>query len=196
MSIKSEIMKKYQGLAFTRLRIRLVLVFIVILLLLGRPGSFILWITGLAISLSGEAIRIWSSGHIRKSRELATSGPYAYTRNPLYVGSLLLGFGLCIASTSFGSLISTIIIWLYFLIGFCLIYMTQVLREEEVLIEKFGGEFEEYRSKVPPFLPAFSPYDKRKKYKFDFNLFRENHEYRLALAIMVVYLLFFLRLRS
>lgn len=158
------------------------------MLLIARPGSIAQLIAGFLFSLAGETIRIWSSGHIRKGKEIITSGPYARTRNPLYLGSLLVGFGFCVASTSFDNPLRTVIIWLYFALGFCLIYIIQVSREEKVLSEKFPGEFEKYRNEVPAFIPALTAYGRKGKNKFNFNLFRENSEYRFILVIAVVYL--------
>ena len=187
-------MRQYEGLKFTLLRIRLILIYIIILVTLGDPFSPLLFILGLLLSIHGVSIRIWSSGHIRKGKELTTSGPYAYSRNPLYIGSLLIALGFCIASTSPVNSISTTIIWLYFLIGFCLIYAVQISREEDVLSEKFSEDFEKYRKEVPIFFPSISPYSNRSKKKFNFDLFRENHEYRITLLVTIVYLLLILRL--
>src|SRR5258705_13759457 len=65
--------------------------------LLAKPSPATL-LVGASVSLLGLSIRAWAAGHIRKNQELATSGPYAYTRNPLYLGSFLLGLGFTIAS--------------------------------------------------------------------------------------------------
>ena len=66
---------------------------------LARPRPWSL-LAGLVLGLVGEAIRIWASGHIEKTRVLATGGPYAHTRNPLYLGSTLMGAGIALASAS------------------------------------------------------------------------------------------------
>ncbi len=182
-------MKLYEGLTFTHLRVRLGLVFIIVLLLIARPHSPFLFTAGFAISLLGEAVRIWSSGHLRKSKELATSGPYAYTRNPLYIGSFLIGLGFCVASTSFDNRIPTMTIWLCFVIGFYLIYAVQISREEQVLSEKFSEEFKKYRKEVPPFIPTLTAYGNRSKNRFSFDLFRKNHEYRMTFVVILIYLI-------
>ena len=70
---------------------------IVIALARPRPWSLL---GGLALGLLGEALRIWASGHIEKTRVLATGGPYAHTRNPLYLGSTLMAAGIALAAAS------------------------------------------------------------------------------------------------
>src|SRR6185503_4337875 len=69
-------------------------------LVLARP-TWSSWYTGLAVAVIGEGIRVWAAGHLEKSREVTTSGPYRWTRHPLYVGSSILALGIVIAAKSF-----------------------------------------------------------------------------------------------
>ena len=80
-----------------RWRVPLGFVCAVLFVLLAKP-TLITLIAGAIVSLAGLALRAWSAGHIRKNDALATSGPYAHTRNPLYFGSFLLGLGFTIAA--------------------------------------------------------------------------------------------------
>ena len=91
---------------------------------------------GLPVSLIGLALRAWAAGHLAKNQALATSGPYAYTRNPLYLGTLLVAAGLVIASRSVG-------LGLLFAVVFVLIYLPVIQLEEQHLRSLFP-EFADY----------------------------------------------------
>ena len=69
-------------------------------LILARP-TWSSWSAGLAVAVMGEGIRVWAAGHLEKSREVTTSGPYRWMRHPLYVGSSILALGVVIAAKSY-----------------------------------------------------------------------------------------------
>lgn len=93
---------------------------------------------GAVAAVLGEAIRLWAAGHLEKGREVTSSGPYAYTRHPLYVGSTMIGAGFAIASAS---LIVSALVMTY--LG---VTLTAAIRTEEAhLTEKFGGAYPAYR---------------------------------------------------
>jgi protein-S-isoprenylcysteine O-methyltransferase Ste14 len=99
-------------------------------------------IAGGIIGACGEAVRIWAAGHLEKGREVTSSGPYRYTRHPLYLGSTLLGAGLAAASHS---AIVTVVVALY--LG---VTLTAAIRSEEAhLTEKFGNAYPAYRDGAP-----------------------------------------------
>lgn len=104
---------------------------------------------GAVLIVPGLVIRALASGHVRKNEALATSGPYAYTRNPLYLGSLLIGIGFALAARSWrvGGVL---------LVMFFAIYVPVIRGEERFLREKFP-EFEEYARRVPRMLPRITP---------------------------------------
>lgn len=108
------------------------------------------WMAGAAIALAGELIRIWAAGHVEKSREVTRSGPYRYTRHPLYLGSSIIGAGIAVASAS---AIVGVIVALYFATT-----ITAAIRAEEAhLRDKFGGEYDAYAARVaPPMQRSFS----------------------------------------
>ena len=99
----------------------------------------------------GLLLRAWGSGHLRKNDALATSGPYAYTRNPLYLGSFIMGLGFTIASGRW---------WLgvLFVALFLGIYLPVMRVESATLAQLFGESFQEYAGAVPVFLPRVTPY--------------------------------------
>ncbi len=117
-------------------------------LLLMHPSRRSLWLGG-AITLSGALLRIWSAGHIDKGKVLACTGPYALTRNPLYLGSFLMAIGILLAGQGY---------WLIlpFILFFAVIYFPVMRAEEEELRSGHGDLFDKYCRAVPLFLPRFS----------------------------------------
>lgn len=103
----------------------------------------------LALVLPGLALRAVASGMVKKNRELATTGPYAYTRNPLYLGSMLMaaGFAVALLSWPLAVLLAA---------GFAVIYIPVIAGEERFLRETFP-EFEEYCRRVPRLIPRLTP---------------------------------------
>lgn len=132
-----------------RWRVSLGFVFAAVVLWLAEPGVTTLLIGG-AVSLAGELIRIWAAGHVEKSREVTRSGPYQFTRHPLYLGSSIIGIGVAIAAASV--LVAAIII------GYLATTITAAIRAEEAhLRQKFGDEYDAYASRAaPPMIRSFS----------------------------------------
>lgn len=121
-----------------RLRVPLGFVAGVVVLWLAEPTSRSLEIGGL-IAMAGEAIRLWAAGHLEKGREVTTSGPYAFTRHPLYVGSSIMGIGLAFASAS--TIVAVLVL------GYLATTLTAAVRTEEAhLTEKFGAAYPDYRA--------------------------------------------------
>lgn len=156
-----------------RVRIPLGFLFAIVFLFFARPTALSL-VTGGIIALTGLAVRAWASGHIRKARVLATSGPYAYTRNPLYLGSLLLGVGFTIAAG---------IWWLaiIFVVLFAGIYWPVMRIEAEDIRRIFGKDFDEYERNVPLLIPRSTAWKKSDE-KLDFQLYLQYREYRAAIG--------------
>lgn len=146
-----------------------------IFLIFARPDHNMLIIGGI-IALVGLFIRAWASGHIQKNKVLAISGPYSFTRNPLYLGSLILGIGFTIASGVW---------WLaiIFAVVFLGIYLPVMRVEAEELTAIFGDVYTEYAEKVPLFLPRPTGY-KAGANKFDMKLYLRYREYRAAMGLV------------
>jgi protein-S-isoprenylcysteine O-methyltransferase Ste14 len=133
------------GNFWVRWRVRLGYPLAVLFLLLARPTRSSLAL-GAIVGLLGLAIRAAAAGHLRKHEELSVSGPYAYTRNPLYFGSAILAGGIVIAG---GSWIAAGLVALYFAIFYPLV----MKREEAELRARYTADFDHYASHVPLFLP-------------------------------------------
>ena len=126
------------------------------LLWFAHPTPVLLGV-GFVFVVAGEAIRFWSAGHLLKTAELVTSGPYRYTRNPLYLGRLLIFSGLCLmANLPYrGSWVALALGWLIFF-GY---YLPRKERVEPARLTKVhGAPFERYFKAVPALFPTFRPY--------------------------------------
>jgi len=160
---------------------------LIILLIIFANPSWLSCITGLMVILCGEALRFWSAGHIRKNNELTTSGPYAYLQSPLYLGSFIVGTGLCIMARN-------PFIWVISAVVFFLSYIPRKQKREWTRLENlFGEEFLRYKDKVPYFIPRLDPYPEGNKHPWSFSAAIENTEHQTAIAISLVALFIFTR---
>lgn len=152
-----------------RLRVPLGFVAGILVLWLAAPTPGLL-AAGTVVALAGEVIRVWASGHLEKSREVTRSGPYRWTRHPLYVGSALMGAGVAIAGNS---AVAAAAIVLYLALT-----MTAAIRtEEQFLREKFGAEYDDYcrGAGTAPHRP------------FSLERVRRNREYRAMMGMGAVF---------
>ena len=148
---------------------------------LARPDPMSLR-TGGAIVLAGLLIRGWAAGVLEKDRELAVSGPYAFTRNPLYLGSFVMGMGAVVAGGR---------LWIgaVFLVFFVSAYWRTMARESGDLKARFGEQYHHYRDSVPTFVPRVVPYRPPPGFKLEatsFSMARyvRNREYEAALGAL------------
>jgi protein-S-isoprenylcysteine O-methyltransferase Ste14 len=166
-----------------RIRVPLGFVFAVVYFWLARP-TWRFMALGAILVVLGLVIRALASGHVRKNESLATSGPYAYTRNPLYLGSLLMGLGFAVAARSWW-------VGLILVVMFFAIYVP-VIRGEETFLRKTFPEFEEYARQVPRMLPrltAHSTSESGASAGFSLELYLKHREYNAllgAVAMMTV----------
>jgi protein-S-isoprenylcysteine O-methyltransferase Ste14 len=140
-------------------------------LILAQP-SLKLLLYGAALSLAGLLLRAWSAGYLAKNQRLATGGPYAYTRNPLYFGSALMGLGGAVAGRSW-------IMGVAFAVFFALVYWPVMEREAQFLQQEFREAFAAYARQVPLFFPKLHrPLAPRER--FQWQLYLKNREYEAA----------------
>lgn len=164
-----------------------------VFIVLAAPRPLTLFGGGV-VAVCGLAIRAWSSGHIRKNDRLAISGPYAYTRNPLYLGSFILGLGFTVAAAG-GRW------WLFIVLGaafaalFLGIYLPVMRVEAQTLAQLFGADYEHYARAVPLFIPRPTPYrqDGAARVSFDPALYLRYREYRAALGMLAAWCLLALK---
>jgi protein-S-isoprenylcysteine O-methyltransferase Ste14 len=130
---------------------------------------------GMPLSVAGLGLRAWAAGHLAKNQQLATGGPYAYTRNPLYLGTLLVAAGLAIATRSAG-------LALLFAAIFIFVYLPVIVLEEQHL-RKLFPEYADYAARVP----SLVPFRKRQVAagRFWWQLYWKNQEYQALLGFAV-----------
>ena len=161
-----------------RIRVPLGFAFAVLYFWLARP-SWRSLAFGAVLIIPGIVIRALASGHVRKNEALAMSGPYAYTRNPLYLGSLLIGIGFAVAARSWW--VGVVLIAIFFAI-----YLPVIRSEEAFLRERFP-EFEAYAKAVPRMVPRITPaFRDQAAGGFSINLYLKHREYNALLGAMAM----------
>jgi protein-S-isoprenylcysteine O-methyltransferase Ste14 len=170
-----------------RIRVPLGFAFALLYIWLARPTWRSLALGG-ALIVPGILIRALASGHVRKNEALATSGPYAYTRNPLYLGSLLIGMGFAIAARSWA--VGVLVVAMLFAI-----YVPVIRDEERFLRENFPG-FEEYARRVPRMLPRIVPaHIGDENGRFSFELYMQHREWNALLGAVAMGAVLWLKMR-
>jgi protein-S-isoprenylcysteine O-methyltransferase Ste14 len=155
-----------------RLRVTIGFVCGVLAIWLAHPTRASL-LGGAVVALAGEAIRVWAAGHLEKGREVTSSGPYAFTRHPLYLGSTLIGVGLGYASAS---VVVAVVAIMYLAIT-----LTAAVRTEEAhLTDKFGGAYPAYRAGRTDAVQR----------RFSLARAMRNREYRAVLGLLLVLAVF------
>jgi len=178
---------------FEGLKVAVVWGFVAALLVVATPSPRA-FAAGAALVLTGLLLRVWAAGHLERNRELTTSGPYAYIRDPLYVGRLLLLCGLGVMGHNWPAYA----LFAAALAVFFLDYMPRKVRKETARLEKRHGErYLDYRRQVRSLIPRLTPYPNRSNKRWQPALFwRENREQWLALAMLLVLALMALKMRG
>ena len=165
--------------------------FIIALLYFAEPVWYTV-VIGVPFIAVGELLRIWAVGYAGAStrartlgaaRDLVTTGPYSYVRNPLYLGNFLLSLGVCLVANVY---------WLVavLLVGYFCQYLPIVLLEETYLLESCGSVYQAYREQVPRFVPRFRPYPEPSDHDFSFARAIKSEKRTLTAIVCVVGLIF------
>jgi len=171
-----------------RLRVALGFVFGAVVLGLAEPTAMSLAV-GLSIAAGGEAIRVWAAGHLNKSREVTSSGPYRWCAHPLYVGSSVMGVGLAVASANLvvAGLIAT----------YLTVTLTAAVRTEEAFLRRtFGDGYDRYKRGGGPGADTTDAASRRASghdRPYSFAQARANREYRAVIGFGVAVLLLILK---
>jgi protein-S-isoprenylcysteine O-methyltransferase Ste14 len=161
-------------------RVRSGLFSAILAIVFARPTMYSL-IGGAGITAIGIAIRIWACGYLRKEKELTTSGPYRFTRNPLYLGSLILGISTVVACNS---------LWVFaiFMANFLIFYPVVVCVERQRMSQLFPEKYNEYSKKVPLFFPTLKPKPSCDSLNpFSWTLYKQNKENRALIGTVIFY---------
>ena len=164
-------------------KVRRIPVFVgaILLLLFAKPEPTGMGI-GMILIIMGEGIRIWAAGHLQKNEFLTVTGPYAYVKNPLYIGTILITTGFCIFADNIYLLAAATF-------AFCFHYIPYKKRiEGDRLRRIFGNAYDDYDQKVPEYLPRWTPYSKE-KISWRFSNLIENSEEGILLIVLAGILL-------
>ena len=203
--------KRSQSHGFVRkplieqLKLLAVFAMVGVILWFSQPNPTGFWV-GAAFVIVGTLIRVWAGGHLTRDQRLTTSGPYQYTRNPFYLGRLLLIIGFAIMAGIGGDfkeprniiLCALVIVALFVFFGF---YMPRKENREGGRLKKlFGPDYEQWKSNVPSLFPRLSPYVMNPK-PWDKDLylgnsadFMGNKEVWTTVANLAIVALFYLRM--
>ena len=168
--------------AVARLRVPSGFLIVVVFAWFSRPTPQSMAI-GIPLSLLGLALRAWAAGCLAKNQQLATGGPYAYTRNPLYIGTLLVAAGLAVASRSIG-------LAALFTAVFLLVYLP-VIQNEEQHLRKIFPEYADYAERVPALIPRIVSPRENNLNPFRAALYLKNQEYQAGLGFLAGMLFLF-----
>ena len=181
---------KTLGNFFFKIRSFTPIPFIFALLYFAKPT----WQTttlALPFMVIGEFLRIWAVGYagattrartLGAARDLVTTGPYGYVRNPLYLGNFLLSFGVCLVAN---------VAWLIpiLVLGYVLQYLPIVAVEEGYLLEACGAVYQVYQARVPRFLPRLQPYSQPSAHDFSWARAMRSEKRTLTAIVCVLGLL-------
>jgi protein-S-isoprenylcysteine O-methyltransferase Ste14 len=170
-----EFPKRYAD-AVARLRVPSGFLIVLVFAWLSHPTPTSLAV-GVPVSILGLALRAWAAGCLAKNQRLATGGPYAFTRNPLYIGTLLVAAGLTIAARN--PYLAVI-----FALVFLLVYLPVIQLEEQHLRRLFP-EYATYADRVPALLPRLTPYPQKTSNPFRGSQYLRNQEYQAAIGYAV-----------
>lgn len=170
-----------------RIRVPLGFIFAVFFLWLARPTPLFLAVS-LALVVPGLLLRAYASGYVKKNAELTVTGPYAYTRNPLYLGSMLIAFGFALAAAS---------LWIAAVLAvlFAAIYIPVIRSEEEYLRSVFPG-FDAWAARVPRLFPRIVPASGTDSVpgRFSAALYQKHREYNALMGAAGMYAALILKL--
>lgn len=168
------------GTFFVRWRVRLgyPLAFAVLIFSRPQPRSILY---GALVGMLGLALRAWGAGYLHKQEVLTVTGPYAYTRNPLYLGSAILALGAGVAARSW---VSALILGLYFAIFYSIV----MRKEEDELRLRHGANFVRYAAAVSQFFPRLSPAKLESGGKGSFSImqYKKNHEWQASVGFLLL----------
>ena len=169
-----------------RIRVPLGFVFAIVFLWLARP-TITSMLVSLVLVLPGLWLRGYASGYVKKNAELAMTGPYAHTRNPLYLGSMMIAFGFALASMRWEVAVALAVLFL-------IIYLPTI-RGEEAFLRSHFASFDAYTRAVPRLFPRFTPARLgAERGQFSKPLYMQHREYNALMGAAVLYVALLVRL--
>jgi protein-S-isoprenylcysteine O-methyltransferase Ste14 len=170
--------------ALAGFRLTATFAFVVLLVVFAKPKPVEVEV-GFVIAALGEVIRFWAAGHLLKTKELITSGPYRYTRNPLYLGRFLILTGLCVMCR-----LPYFANWVLLAVGYSVFFLYYMPRKERVeparLRAVHGEAYDRYFKAVPALLPTFKPYASASNLGWSSDRMIRNREVWMVAGILVI----------
>lgn len=160
---------------------RISLLCVILAVMLADPKLWSL-LVGLGLTIAGLLLRTWACGHLEKERKLITTGPYRFTRNPLYLGNLLIGAGVAVGARSLWVLALTFGLFLVF-------YPIVIISEKQKMKQLFPEEYSAYKEEVPLFFPTCSPSFKGQNIHFQWSKYKKNKEYRALIGSAIFWII-------
>ncbi len=160
-----------------RIRVPIGFVLLIAFAWLSKPSRSSILLS-LPVSLAGLGVRAWAAGHLAKDRQLATTGPYAYVRNPLYMGTLMVAAGIVITARDF-------VLGIIFAVTFVLVYLPAIGLEEQHLRDIFP-EYKAYANRINRFFSISKWHGAPAQ--FSWHLYRKNEEYNALLGFLLAML--------
>jgi protein-S-isoprenylcysteine O-methyltransferase Ste14 len=159
--------------------------FIILLVIIGQPADAEPYFVGVVAATLGIAVRLWASGHVKKDKVLATTGPYAFVRHPLYVGNHLITFGFCLASGLWWSFVVWIVLGFFY-------YPQTIAHEDRLLARLFPEQWEAWAKETRALIPRLTPYRSGQSSEWSFRQsLRQNGEPIIAaLLFLGLYILY------
>ena len=156
-------------------------------------STLLLWIVGFLLMLSGVAFRIYTAGYLQGKHTtttiiadyMCTSGPFAYIRNPLYLGNFIIGLSLAVAFNEWYG-------YLVFAIHYIGVYSILISYEEKFMANKFGAAYAEYRACTRRFIPSLKPFKGSSNMNPDFKVGFSSEKYYFLILLIFFALLYFL----
>ncbi|MBF0571289.1 MAG: isoprenylcysteine carboxylmethyltransferase family protein [Candidatus Omnitrophica bacterium] len=149
---------------------------------------------GIGFIIAGALIRLWSNGYAIKNDKLTSSGPYAFVRNPLYLGTFLIATGFVIVLKSDPRWLEWTIGGM-FLLALCFVYYRTIKDEQDMLLAKFANAYSDYCKKVPAMVPCLVPYNKGEKWPFNLQRLINSKEHKPVFWIFILLVIFHIKTR-
>ncbi len=149
---------------------------------------------GIGYIIAGVLIRLWSNGYAIKNDKLTTCGPYAFVRNPLYLGTFLIAIGFVIVLKTEPPLLKWSVGGI-FLLALSFMYYRTIKAEQGMLLAKFKDAYSDYCKQVPAMVPCLVPYSKGEKWPFSLQRLFKSKEHKTVFWIFILLVVFYLKTR-
>ncbi|MBC2715063.1 MAG: isoprenylcysteine carboxylmethyltransferase family protein [Desulfobacteraceae bacterium] len=167
---------------FLKLRVPIGILLFILMLTQLKPAWFL---PGLFVSILGQALQVWCMSTIKTKKKLTITGPYMFVRNPMYIGRFFLVFGILMMTGNPWLLILLTIGYYYYMVN-------RVNREEKILAELFGKDYEEFCRDVHPYLPGFKRFDVKQLGSFNKESFEQNNVLTNIVLPVICYFVLYL----